>query len=90
MSKIMKLADEYAAYSNYQFYFPRERDEKRAELAAEVERMEAEIASLRADAERYRFWRNRYPKTFEPTEITPEDVDRMTDAAIQAEGTNHD
>ena len=58
--------------------------------AAEIVRLHEVIDALRVDAERYRFWRNRYPKTFEPTEITPEDVDRLTDVAIQAEGTNHD
>ena len=45
------------------------------------------IAALEAaekDADRYRFWRNRYPETFNPTDITPEDVDRLTDKAMEA------
>ena len=40
---------------------------------------------LAADAARYRFWRNRYPTTFAPPDMTPEDVDRATDRAIQGE-----
>lgn len=36
------------------------------------------------DAERYRFWRDKYPETFKTTDITPEDVDRLTDAAMEA------
>lgn len=36
------------------------------------------------DAERYRFWRDKYPETFKPTDITPKDVDRLTDSAMEA------
>lgn len=45
-----------------------------------------EVEALRADAARYQFWRNRYPETFKPTDLTPEDVDRLSDKAIAAEG----
>jgi hypothetical protein len=41
------------------------------------------LLAIQADAERYRFWRDRYPVTFAPTTMTPEDVDRCTDAAMK-------
>ena len=41
-----------------------------------------ELDAVRGDAERYKFWRDRYPVTFAPTEYTPQDVDKLTDAAM--------
>ena len=54
-------------------------------LADQLEAVTAERDAYKLDAERYRFWRGRYPVTFAPTDMTPADVDRCTDAAVAKE-----
>ena len=69
---IMCLADAYAEAKLYRTKNP----EERAALLSAIE-------EVVRDAGRYRFWRNRYPETFKPTDMTPEDVDRATDSAMK-------
>lgn len=89
MSKLMELADTYAKANRAEAnVLEQGTDGELVEACNETRQaratLQSEIEKVEKDAARYRFWRDRYPVTFAPTEMTPEDVDRATDKAMEA------
>jgi hypothetical protein len=77
----MDLSEESVATQEDAGYVVPTIEQTRNALIEALEAQAKQIEALQADAERYRYWRNRYPETFAPTDLKPEDIDRITDAA---------
>ena len=50
--------------------------------------MTNELKAAQRDAERYRYWRNKYSEKFGDADLTPENFDRVTDAQMLMASTN--